>query len=355
MDKTNLFYHSPKELSTDGFLTWLFYLLDSDDSTYGEAKQKFFDSLILKETDLHKAVKGVAVDRQASAGKEKMDILLSFEFASDSSSKRHYVLFEDKVSSTTNDRQLSDYKAFCERHYNMYDYIYLKLDYINMRERDIAVRNGYRVVSNKDLAAALAPIEGCHIIIEHYLQFLKGAFLVDGDSIQERIDGCADGMVFANANVQKYYIEQVLAALNNDGLNVPTSQINPGTSFGRPWVELWLPDGVQSVAEYGGEKEALFWRIDQRSDLWHIRLCQYCWKVDAHRRERAARLNALRSAVKNVLNRNHPDLRLSQLSNKGEKNSDVIVLSFVDNAPQAILDSISDLTKSVLEIFKQLG
>ena len=347
--ETNLFYHSPKELCSDGFLAWLFYLLDSDEA-YGMFKQKFFDSFILKESDRHKEVGNISVERQLSTGKGRMDILLSFEFTSGKPSERQYVLFEDKVKSTTWEKQLSGYKDFCDGKYNMYDYIYLKLDYIDEREREIAVRNGYRVVSNEDLVASLTAIEGCHVIVDHYLEFIREGFLTDKDSIQEKIDKCLDGKVFSNASVQKYYMGQVMTTINDKG--VPTS-MNIGSSFGLPWVELHLPK--QGAPQYGEKEEVLFWRIDRRSGEWHIRLSQYCSSGDMYWTEKKVRLQSLRSAASNILKQNHSELHPSKLSNRGKKGSDVIVLTFRDNAPQTILDNIASITKSIEEVFIKLN
>lgn len=48
--KTNIFFHAPKELTTDAFLVWLIYFLDSNEE-YKTYKQAFFDKLILKKED----------------------------------------------------------------------------------------------------------------------------------------------------------------------------------------------------------------------------------------------------------------------------------------------------------------
>lgn len=48
--KTNIFFHATKELSTDAFLVWLIYYLDSEEK-YSTHKQHFFNNLILKKED----------------------------------------------------------------------------------------------------------------------------------------------------------------------------------------------------------------------------------------------------------------------------------------------------------------
>ena len=61
--KTNIFFHAPKELTTDAFLVWLIYFLDSD-KEYMVYKQTFFDSLILKKEDCGRAIGPVELKRQ---------------------------------------------------------------------------------------------------------------------------------------------------------------------------------------------------------------------------------------------------------------------------------------------------
>ena len=73
--KTNIFFHAPKELTTDAFLVWLLYFLDSEEA-YKSEKQKFFDSLILKKEDCGRAVGGIELKRQEN----NVDVLLSFRF-----------------------------------------------------------------------------------------------------------------------------------------------------------------------------------------------------------------------------------------------------------------------------------
>ena len=63
MDNTNIFYHSPKELTTDAFWVWLLYILDSD-VQYESAKQILFDGLILKAKDRGRRIGRISVDRQ---------------------------------------------------------------------------------------------------------------------------------------------------------------------------------------------------------------------------------------------------------------------------------------------------
>ena len=73
--KTNIFFHATKELTTDAFLVWLLYFLDSEES-YDTYKQLLFDNLILKKEDRGRAVYCIDLKRQEN----NVDVLLSFRF-----------------------------------------------------------------------------------------------------------------------------------------------------------------------------------------------------------------------------------------------------------------------------------
>ena len=73
--KTNIFFHAPKELTTDAFIVWLIYFLDSDEENK-EYKQAFFDSLILKKKDHGRSIGSIELKRQEN----NVDLLLTFRF-----------------------------------------------------------------------------------------------------------------------------------------------------------------------------------------------------------------------------------------------------------------------------------
>lgn len=118
---TNIFFHSPKELTTDAFLVWLIYFLDSKEE-YKVYKQIFFNNLILKKADCDRAVSSVELKRQEN----DVDVLLKFRF--DDNGEEQIVLFENKTRGSQHSKQLARYKTIYP---NCYRYFYYKLAYIN--------------------------------------------------------------------------------------------------------------------------------------------------------------------------------------------------------------------------------
>lgn len=341
----NLFRHSPKELTTDGFITWLFFLLDSDEIKYGDAKQKLFNSLILKPEDRDKKITHVQPKRQVKAKNKKMDILLSFMMEG----KEYYVLFEDKTWSTTSDSQLGDYKAHCAVSYEdaMYDYIYLKLGYIDNKEKKIAEQNGYRIISSNKLKNALEGIKNTHLIIEHYYDYLTQSFCVTDDLLEEKIQNNKDGTVFRDSNAQKYYAKKIIERILEHGIEPKPKY---GSSFGDPWVEINFSKVEWPDSEY--KDELLFWRIDNRKEGYHLRLVQYSWYVDTLCEAKQRRLRLLRDFMKEIIGTT--GLKMSRLSSRGKKGNDVAVFLFNENDNSMILEHIGDITAKIAEAHKQI-
>lgn len=106
-DPLNIFYHSPKELTTDAFWVWLLYFLDSSEK-YDDAKRSLFDGLILRDEDKGRRVAGIAAKTQEKSSHGRVDFYFTFTFLDDGS--EHLVLFEDKTWSSTSKSQLEGYK-----------------------------------------------------------------------------------------------------------------------------------------------------------------------------------------------------------------------------------------------------
>ena len=120
-NKCNIFQYSPKELTTDAFLIWLFYYLDSA-SQFNELKQRFFRTLLLKDEDKNKTIENVQVSHQKGKGNGRTDLQVSFNFENESAI--HTILFENKTWSETSKDQLNGYKTDFP---DLYKYVFLKL------------------------------------------------------------------------------------------------------------------------------------------------------------------------------------------------------------------------------------
>lgn len=138
----NLFSHSPKELTTDGFLSWLILELANDK----EQVLIFFKSLGLCHESA-KNIEDVTVSRQ----EQNTDLIVRFS----ADSTLHSVLFENKTYSTIHSNQLSKYK---QKFPDFQGYKYLKLARVNYVERKQAMSYGYDVIDSRCLLNALESI-----------------------------------------------------------------------------------------------------------------------------------------------------------------------------------------------------
>ena len=142
--KTNIFFHAPKELTTDAFLVWLLYFLDSEEA-YKAEKQTFFDCLILKKEDCGRTVGGIELKRQEN----NVDVLLTFRF--EDSDEQQTVLFEDKTWSMPHSGQLARYR---EIYPDCYRFFYYKLAYVNSQEEQEVSRERYEIVNAGMMSSA---------------------------------------------------------------------------------------------------------------------------------------------------------------------------------------------------------
>ena len=117
----NLFKHSPKELTTDGFLTWLIYEVKDDQSQI----VPLFKKLELCSPQA-KLISDVEVKRQASRKKTgtkkdgKVDLIVEYKVDGD----EFKALFENKTHSTIHSNQLATYKEMFP-HCQYYKYLKL--------------------------------------------------------------------------------------------------------------------------------------------------------------------------------------------------------------------------------------
>ena len=146
--KTNIFFHPPKELTTDAFLVWLLYFLDSEEA-YKTQKQTFFDSLILKKEDCGRPIGGIELKRQEN----NVDVLLTFRF--ENNGERQMVLFEDKTWSMPHGNQLARYK---EIYPDCYRYLYYKLAYINSQEEKFVSTEKYEIINAGMMSSVLVKV-----------------------------------------------------------------------------------------------------------------------------------------------------------------------------------------------------
>lgn len=333
--KTNIFFHAPKELTTDAFLVWLLYFLDSEEA-YKAQKQMFFDSLILKKDDYGRAVCGIELKRQEN----NVDVLLTFRF--EDSDEQQTVLFEDKTWSMPHSGQLARYR---EIYPDCYRYFYYKLAYVNSQEEQEVSRERYEIINAGMMSSALEKIVGLHPLIQMYYEYITVTFEKETNSYYERIFQKHDYDVLWSADAQKYLCDAIVENMTKQ--SVPYLEIRNGTSYGRPWTQIDI------ARKEDGYWEGLFWRVDIRSGKFYIRLNQYADPSEDEVAYKKHRLEILRREA-NEFVATMPALHPGKVENRATKESEVLIFFFEENDLDSLMEMLPKITHRMIEVFNGL-
>lgn len=333
--KTNIFFHAPKELTTDAFLVWLIYFLDSDEENK-EYKQTFFDSLILKKEDCGRAVDSIELKRQEN----NVDVLLTFRFGDNG--EEQTVLFEDKTWSMPHSGQLARYK---EIYPSCYRYFYYKLAYINSQEEKEISQEQYEVINAGMMSSTLEKMKDLHPLIKMYYDYISYTFVDAVNSFHERIFVKHEYDVLWSADAQKYLCDTIVENMTEQ--NVPYLRITNGTSYGRPWTEINIAEKTD------GYWECLFWRVDIRSGKFYIRLNQYAEPSDNEIDYKMRRLEILRNEANHIVG-TMPDLHLGKVENRATKESEVLIFFLEENDLEILIESIPKISRHMIDVFQRL-
>ena len=331
--KANIFFHAPKELTTDAFLVWIIYFLDSK-AEYKAYKQYFFDSLILKKEDYGRIITDCDLRRQEN----DVDVLLSFSF--EDNGEKQLVLFEDKTWSMPHSGQLAKYR---EIYPNCYRYFYYKLDYVNSQEAREVYNDKYEVITAEMMSSTIEKMVGLHPLIKMYHDYINYTFKQVIDSFYESLFVNHDYNVLQNAGAQKYLCDKIAEEMTEQ--NVSYLEIRNGTSFGRPWTQI-------DIAETNGEGywEKLFWRVDIRSGKYYIRLNQYADPSEDEMALKMSRLQKMRDDVNRFLE-DMPFLKKDRTNNKGKMESEILIFFLEDNDLNLLIKSIPKISQHMIDIF----
>ena len=333
--KTNIFFHAPKELTTDAFLVWLIYFLDSNEE-YKTYKYAFFDSLILKKEDCGRAVNSIELKRQEN----NVDVLLTFRF--EDNGEEQTVLFEDKTWSMPHNRQLARYK---EIYPNCYRYFYYKLAYINSQEEKEVSQNRYEVINAGMMSSTLEKMIDLHPLIKMYYDYITYTFVETINSFHEKLFVKHDYDVLWSADAQKYLCDTIVENMTKQG--VPYLEIRNGTSFGRPWTQIDI------ARKTDGYWEGLFWRVDIRSGKFYIRLNQYAEPSKEEIDYKMRRLEVLRNEANHIIG-DMPNLHPGKVENRAVKESEVLIFFLADNDLEAVIGSIPKISRHMIDVFQSI-
>lgn len=342
MDNTNLFKHATKELTTDAFITWLFYFLDSKE-TYNDAKHVFFNDLLLRPGDHNKVISDIKVSPQQRAGKNgRIDLLLEFKI----DNKDEKILFENKTSSSTNRNQLTKYK---KNYANLYKYIYLKLAYINIQEKRLTKELGYECITSEKLSNALKKITHLHLFIEQYHQYLNKKFVESINSFDDNLFKNKKFEILEEGQAQEYLRDILFQKLEGtlSRLKIETENNRDGIPYSK--IEFALKENL-----YGGKNEYLYWRIGKLNHRFCLRLLQYARiRNSTNRAEFEKKKMERRSILRDItadVNKKY-NLNASKPRDGGVNESEIINFFLLDNDINSLVDAFRNFTLEVEEAY----
>lgn len=322
----NIFNYSPKELTTDGFLNWLFCEFETN-KTFRAYAPSFFHALGLSDCS-NRDVHNISVTRQ----EKKADLIVRYQL--DESEKQ--ALFENKTNTTFHSGQLEEHQ---DNHPGFDHYIYLKLAYIYYSERTHAKKLEYKVIPSDVLLDALSPFRHEHCLTDMYCSFLKEVYVTPINKIKERLiaDNCYQD--FKDFQAQQY----LLSCLHEKLVDLPGIRFKTGANAGgEPWTQL---DIANRHLAYGDKYEYIFWRIDKRSRRYYLRLNQYANINPQFKAQKKANLDRIREVVDAMCL--SYGLKLGSVSNAGIKESEIVIFFFDENPIEALVRALPELSRQI--------
>lgn len=346
MDNTNIFKHSPKELVTDAFITWLLYFLNSKSDLKDDADE-FYQNFLIKQEDRNTTIEFISVDKQVKGKHGRPDLIVNISI----DGVREKILFENKTWSTTSGSQLSGYR---KDYGDIYRYYYLKLAYININEKLLCEKYGYEIITSNDVFMLIKGLSCYHSNIEQYAEFIKYTFVDKEKRLKDNLEN-DNPKILKDAQGQQIFISQLYEKIK-DRCDAKLKFKN-GTSAGRPWTEL---DFCHRKIKYKkgdilkSATETIFWRIDSRAGKSYVRLNQYSWKPEKEYLPlKKERLKKLRIIAKEVC-KDFPELKQGKLSNRGQAECEIVIFFEDKNSIPVLLKVLPKYSKTFIEKYEKL-
>jgi hypothetical protein len=343
MEKLNLFNYSPKELSLDAFLKY-FILWSYESDNINKTKKLF-----LREEDWEEEVEDIKVKLQVSYGKKKADIVVYFKLKG----TEELVVFENKTHSTTSTNQLESYKKD-----GTYQYVYLKLGYINSREKTICKKSNYKTLNSSFLLNIVRSVNEPDEIIKQFKDYLENSYVDVENQINESFDSGKIYYQFGNQDAQLLTLDKLGNSFGEFELdktkltafsNKYHIQYSSNTG-GNPWSELVFIECTDKTPE------AVFWRIDKRDNRYYIRLNQYSYtkgQSESAKQEKTLRLKDLRNFSRDYFLEKE-NIKLGKLSNRGENEREILIFFMDENNFKSILEVIPEFSKAITKKYVEV-
>jgi len=172
--KPNIFSLATKELSQDGFFTWLLQWADNDHSKHNqqlnETAKDFVRLLLGKSTDFQIT--------KVKAGRQWNNIDIWAEINDDI-----FIAIEDKTNTGEHSEQLERYKQIVQEHYknkrNNLFFVYLKTGNESIATINEIIKKGYTVIDRK---AVLEILNSCKSKNEILIEFRENLNLIESQT-----------------------------------------------------------------------------------------------------------------------------------------------------------------------------
>ena len=315
-------------------------MLDSSDK-FKDAKQLFFDRIVLKDNDRGREVCSIRSDRQ----KKNVDVMLEFEFKDNG--QKNQVLFEDKTDSSYHNGQLEKYKNDFP---NCYRYIYFKLAYINSEEKKHCNIYGYDFLSSSDMAGALKDIQDIHPLVKMYYEYITSNYSIPIASYETELFQNKKYHMLHDKGLQAFLCDKIANNMNEQDYYIEYGS-NPD---GRPWTEIKLK--TTNRFEYETKiSEGMFWRVDIRQNKYYLRLNLYSTKPisETHKKLKNIRLRILQKEALRILEQ-FSNISAGSISPKGNKEREIIIFFLEENNLDELIKTIPSFTNEMVDIFNKL-
>ncbi len=325
----NIFNYAPKELVMDAFFAWLFEELKTDNLS--KYKADFLDNLNIK------GFSNSSVIRKIEKQKFNTDLLITMD-----NDKK--ILFENKTTSTIHSNQLKVYK---EKIPDCYKYIYMKLSFIDYKERLEAGDNGYTVVGAEDIQKALFPFKNCCQIVEQYYDYIEENYIHKFKQIKYKVKN-SDPKIYSKIDAQRFFLSLLHEKLEE---KVEELKFNyKANKGGNPWTQLTI---IQKPKMYGEKKESIFWRIDKNKKGYYIRLTQYAKISKEYKKDKMKRLKKLRKIMNNIFE-SETNIKKGEVGDRGLYASEITIFYFFENKYEDLLPTLENISIKFCKEYSEL-
>lgn len=332
----NLFHFAPRELSHSAFWAWVLQCTDSEDPLLSAPKA--VGLALLDATNTPRPLSEVKVETEVKLRKAgRLDVVVTVDEG------RATLVIENKVLSKPAVEQLDRYEEELRADARGGLSLAVMSTAFDEDVRDeIRSRADWQYLGIDTLCSILEPHQHGHALLQHYASWLAArkrkreelaryALSADRDKRNEAL-GTAEGQW----------------ALMKALLPVRGRQDRGTNVDGSPWTQFCFVEPV-------GERDMLFYRIDQSSAGPYFSLRQYQGDPIPTPQAKLARREELRGYWADACRACGDDLRLARPRNRGIMESEIGLLLIDENPPEVLLRAIPKVHAYLLDRLAENG